>query len=305
MVRQKCSGIRRSYLDGCYFSNIYLNANQDSLHKVIEVLSGTSFSNVTFEDMGTTGGEYGFYFVKSGPNNKGCGIFSISNWRNEQPTSGAGYGFYMRGTGTNLTSRIVLSDVVLGGQNGILVSNTYELSLNGVHTNLKYGHYIDGSYGLLLEGVEYLFTEGYKSFDNTAKISMPTLFTQVESVGEFNGLKMPVSGVYSSTQFAVGVGYRREVARRSVIAPSGNVIIATPTDVGLFDIRYKTSTKRGSCKIQTFAALPGDGVVFGDFVYQGEAAPGNVRAFNDGTNVTIVNGLSETITCYIDIQTFE
>ena len=291
-------------LDGCYFSNIYLNANQDSLHKVIEVLSGTSFSNVTFEDMGTTGGEYGFYFVKSGPNNKGCGIFSISNWRNEQPTSGAGYGFYMRGTGTNLTSRIVLSDVVLGGQNGILVSNAYELSLNGVHTNLKYGHYIDGSYGLLLEDVEYLFTEGYKAFDNTAIISKPDLFTQIESVGEFNGLKMPVTGVYAKNYSSVGFGVTSYNSQKKTMAPSGVHYIQVSPTPSIIDFRFVTSLHKGSAKIETFSSLPGDSSVFGDVVYQDVAAPGKVRVFNDGVVVSIINGLSESIDIYITQQIY-
>ena len=291
-------------LDGCYFSNIYLNANQDSLHKVIEVLSGTSFSNVKFEDMGTTGGEYGFYFVKSGPNNKGCGIFSISNWRNEQPTSGAGYGFYMRGTGTNLTSRIVLSDVVLGGQNGILVSNAYELSLNGVHTNLKYGHYIDGSYGLLLEDVEYLFTEGYKAFDNTAIISKPDLFTQIESVGEFNGLKMPVTGVYAKNYSSVGFGVTSYNSQKKTMAPSGVHYIQVSPTPSIIDFRFVTSLHKGSAKIETFSSLPGDSSVFGDVVYQDVAAPGKVRVFNDGVVVSIINGLSESIDIYITQQIY-
>ncbi|EPH2449447.1 hypothetical protein [Citrobacter freundii] len=291
-------------LDGCYFSNIYLNANQDSSHKVIEVLSGTSFSNVTFEDMGTTGGEYGFYFVKSGTGNKGCGMFSISNWRNEQPTSGDGYGFYMRGTDTNLTSRIVLSDTVLGGQNGILVSNAYELSLNGVHTNLKYGHYIDGSYGLLLENVEYLFTEGYKAFDNTAKISKPDLFTQIESVGEFNGLKMPVTGVYSKNYSSVGFGVASYNSQKKTIATSGVHYIQVPSTPSIIDFRFVTSLHKGSAKIETFSSLPGYSSVFGDVVYQDVAAPGKVRVFNDGTVVSITNGLSESIDIYITQQIY-
>ncbi|HGY4912859.1 TPA: hypothetical protein ACNU9R_002551 [Citrobacter freundii] len=291
-------------LDGCYFSNIYLNANQDSRHKVIEVLSGTSFSNVTFEDMGTTGGEYGFYFVKSGPNNKGCGMFSISNWRNEQPTDGNGYGFYMRGNGTNLTSRIVLSDVVLGGQNGILVSNAYELSLNGVHTNLKYGPYIDGSYGLLLEDVDYLSTEGYKSFDNTAIISMPDLFTQIESVGEFNGLKMPVTGVYAKNYSSVGFGVTSYNSQKKTMAPSGVHYIQVPPTPSIIDFRFVTSLHKGSAKIETFSSLPGDSSVFGDVVYQDVAAPGKVRVFNDGVVVSIINGLSESIDIYITQQIY-
>lgn len=292
-------------LDGCYFTNIYLNANQDSFHKVIEVLSGTSFSNVKFEDMGTTGGSYGFYFPKSGSNNKGCGMFSITNWRNEQPTDGAGYGFFMQGTATNQTSRIELNNVILGGQNGILVSNCYELSLSGVHTNLKYGPYIDGSYGLLLEGVDYLSTEGYKSFDNTAIISKPELFTQIESVGEFNGLKMPVTGVYSNVAYNTKSGVIANSSTKRTISANGTVFIPTPSFSSVFDLRYKTSTKRGSAKIETFGALPGNSTVYGDFVYQNTAAPGNVRAYNDGTNVTIVNGLSEPIEMFVTIDMFE
>ncbi|WP_247752672.1 hypothetical protein [Citrobacter freundii] len=291
-------------LDICDFTNLYLNVDQSSSNKAIEVLSGTSLSNVRFDTLSTTGAVYGFHFVKSGTNNKGCGMFSISNWRNEQPTDGNGYGFYVRGSASNKILRINLENVILGGQNGILVSDAYSLSLKVVHTNLKYGPYIDGSYAILLDGVDSLDTEDFKSFDVTSKISMPQLHAQIESIGEFNGLEMPVNGVYSTIETKIKYGASNILSTKSVIDQSGVKYIPTPSSPSIFTFIFYNSPNKGSATIQTFGPLPGKSDVFGDIVYQDTAAPGKVRIYNDGTNISIINGLPIKIDLYISSEVF-
>ncbi|MGO0169226.1 hypothetical protein ACTJN7_18600 [Citrobacter freundii] len=291
-------------LDICDFTNLYLNVDQSSSNKAIEVLSGTSLSNVRFDTVSTTGATYGFYFVKSCSNNKGCGMFSISNWRNEQPTDGNGYGFYVKGVASNKILRINLENVILGGQNGILVSDNYSLSLKGVHTNLKYGPYVDGSYAILLDGVDSLDTEDFKSFDATSKISMPQLHAQIESIGEFNGLKMPVNGVYSTIETKIKSGASNISSTKSVIDQSGVKYIPTPSSPSVFTFIFYNSPNKGSATIQTFGPLPGKSDVFGDIVYQDTAAPGKVRIYNDGTNISIINGLPIKIDLYTSSEVF-
>ncbi|MDU7723781.1 MAG: hypothetical protein E7J97_24210 [Citrobacter sp.] len=291
-------------LDICDFTNLYLNVDQSSSNKAIEVLSGTSLSNVRFDTLSTTCAVYGFHFVKSGANNKGCGMFSISNWRNEQPTDGNGYGFYAMGSASNKILRINLENVILGGQNGILVSDAYSLSLKGVHTNLKYGPYIDGSYAILLDGVDSLDTEDFKSFDATSKISMPQLHAQIESIGEFNGLKMPVNGVYLTIETKIKSGASNISSTKSVIDQSGVKYIPTPSSPSIFTFIFYNSPNKGSATIQTFGPLPGKSDVFGDIVYQDTAAPGKVRIYNDGTNISIINGLPIKIDLYISSEVF-